>query len=116
MKCHECQMEMERFEQDSVQGWVCQNCGWSILTSKIDSQYNEQSKYNVCIQAVSAGSIDISMLKTIAQIAKVNYLTAKKILVEGNYMIRGLSESEIEKMNSSNIPFEIACVGAQKNQ
>lgn len=106
MKCQVCQMEMVKFEQDSVQGWLCQNCGWSILTSKIDNKYNEPHKYSICIQAVSADNIDISIIKTLAQIAKVNYLTSKKILSEGNYIIRNLSESEIEKIKKSKIPFK----------
>ncbi len=103
MKCQECQNEMVKFKEGYVQGWLCQNCGWNILTSDID----EPNKYNICIKDVSDDNIDVSVIKTIAQIANVNYLIAKKILTEGNYYIQNLNDTEIEKLKKANIPFEI---------
>ncbi len=106
MKCQECHNEMIKFKDDHVQGWQCENCGWNILTSNINSEY-KPNKYNICIQTLSNNDIDINIIKIFAKIAKVNYLISKKILLNGNYYIENLNEMEIEKLKQANIPFEI---------
>lgn len=104
MQCQKCKKEMVRKKDNYVQGWQCQNCGWNILTSDIDDISN---KHNICIKAISNSNIDISAVKTIAKIANVNYLIAKKILLDGDFYIQNVSENEMEKLKKTNIPYEL---------
>lgn len=35
MICEKCKADMNWFSEDSVQGWVCSNCGWNLMTTNI---------------------------------------------------------------------------------
>lgn len=78
MVCEKCKHQMVYQRKNSVQGWSCPICGWSILTTYIDEIYQDTTEYSLYIKNES--EIDREKIKFVAKIANVNFIFAKQML------------------------------------
>lgn len=78
MLCEKCGLEMKYFQDSSTQGWNCEECGWSLVTSSINAIDTDMTIYSIYIN--SMGEINNDHLKLIAKLANVSYVEAKMLL------------------------------------
>lgn len=109
MLCEICKIYLIPIKEKSVQGWICPKCGWEVLTTFIDEINQDITEYRINIK--KSDSIDIEKIKAISQIAGINFLSAKEVLMKGNFCILKAKAVEIleaiEKLQKVNIQFEI---------
>lgn len=109
MVCEKCKNQMVHQCENSVQGWSCPICGWSILTTYIDEIYQDTTEYSVFIKNETC--IDIEKIRLVSKIAGVNFIAAKQMLAKGDVCILKATAVEIKKvineLQIAQIPFEV---------
>lgn len=109
MICEKCKTDMNWFSEDSVQGWVCSNCGWNLITTNIDEIYEDITEYSVYIKNMNG--VNNEKIKSIARIAGVNFIIARKMLMESHACIsKGKApkiKDVIRELEKLNIQFEV---------
>lgn len=109
MVCENCKTSMNWFSENSVQGWRCSGCGWSVVTTDIDNIYKDMTQYSIYIKKVNNANME--QIKIIAKIAGVNYLAAKQMLMENHACILKDNapkvKDAIKKLKQRNIPFKV---------
>lgn len=76
--CEKCGNEMENHSYNDSIHIECPNCGWGWATTTYDQSLDDTTAYEIWILPGNAHSAEI--LKTIAKIAHINILQAKKLL------------------------------------
>mgnify|MGYP001139159423 CR=1 FL=1 len=93
--------------EHSTQGWVCPACGWGILTTYNPEIDVDATEYSLYIRNIS--TIDINGIRLIAEIASVNFLTAKRMLEEKEVCVLKAKAPKIkegiDKLRELNIDF-----------
>ena len=109
MICEKCNANMKWLKKDSVQGWICSKCGWNFITTNIDDIYEDTKEYSIYIK--NNCEVDIKKIKLISKLAGVNYIKAKKLLVEEKVCIfksRAIDVKNVLKMlDELNIKYEV---------
>lgn len=109
MICEKCKANMNWFSEGSVQGWMCSNCGWNLMTTNIDEIYEDTVEYSIYIKNIN--EINNEKIKSIARITGVNFIIAKKMLMESHVCILKDKASKvknvIQELEKSEIQFEI---------
>lgn len=109
MICEKCQSKMSWFTEDSVQGWKCLNCGWNLITTKIDMICGDVTEYSIYIK--KANEINKEKIKCIARTAGVNFIVARKMLMENHVCIlkdkAPKVRNVIKELEKWKIPFEV---------
>lgn len=109
MICEKCQSNMSWFTEDSVQGWMCLNCGWNLITTKIDMICEDITEYSIYINKVN--EINKEKIKCIARTAGVNFIVARKMLMENHVCIlkdkAPKVRNVIKELEKRKIPFEV---------
>lgn len=109
MICEKCKANMNWFSEGSIQGWVCSNCGWNLMTTNIDEIYEDTIEYSIYIKNMN--EINKEKIKSIARIAGVNYIIARKILMESRVCIFKDKAPKvkvvIEELDKLKIQFEV---------
>ena len=109
MVCEKCKTNMVYICKNSVQGWSCPACGWNIITTYIDKLYQDNTEYSIFIKKIN--NIDKDKIKLISQIAGVNYIVAKQIIIRGDACILKAKAVDIKvaisKLEIAGIPFEV---------
>ena len=107
--CEKCNANMNWFSEDSVQGWICHNCGWNLITTDIGEIYKDTVEYSVYIK--NGGKVNNEKIKTIARIAGVNFINAREMLIEKHACIlKGKApkvKAVIEELGKSEIEVEV---------
>ncbi len=109
MQCGQCRTQMETFREENVQGCRCPKCGWEIVTTYIDEIYLDTTEYQVnikCNQNVGAEKI-----KALSDVAGVNFIRARKILLEGGICVKKGLALEIRKalqaLDEAEVDYEV---------
>lgn len=109
MLCENCKANMIFVRENSVQGWSCPVCGWGIVTTCIDKIYQDMTEYSINIKSVAC--INKDKIKTISQIAGVNYVAARQMLKKEGTCILKAKAIDIKKaiceLENANVPYEI---------
>lgn len=80
MACEKCKANMHWFSEGSIQGWVCSNCGQSVITTNISEVYEDTTEYSVYIRNVNG--VNNEKIRLIDKTAGVNYIFARRMLME----------------------------------
>lgn len=100
---------MKWFSEDSVQGWVCSNCGWNLMTTNIDEIYEDITEYSIYIKNVN--EVNNEKIKSIARIAGVNFIVAREMLMKSQVCIlkdkAPKIKDVIEELEKLAIQFEV---------
>ncbi|AFZ26623.1 hypothetical protein Cylst_4545 [Cylindrospermum stagnale PCC 7417] len=78
--CEKCGSQMEIRQEGSTQGLFCTNCDWSIVTTYIPETQRDETLYEVSI--INGDAQNKQHIRTVAQVANVNFLAARKLLQE----------------------------------
>lgn len=109
MICEKCKANMTKVIKDSIQGWACSNCGWSMLTTYIDKIYEDDTEYSIFI--INVKNIDEDKIKLIAKICGVNFVVARQMLLKDNVCILKAKAPEVRavigQLEKYNIQFDI---------
>ena len=95
MVCEKCKTKMDYGIEGCVQGWRCPACGWSILTTYFDDIELDMTEYSLYIN--NERDISKEKIKFIAQIANVNYVTAKQMLEKEDAYILKANAPEMKE-------------------
>lgn len=79
--CEKCGTAMIPIDSNRPVGMTCPNCGWGWATSYIDPIFEDTTKYSVSLIDGNEGTKEA--IRTIAEIAGMNYLQAKRALQDG---------------------------------
>lgn len=96
MICEKCSADMHKFNKVSVQGWSCPNCGWSILTTYIGREWEDITEYSIYIRNVT--NINKDKIKLISNICGVNYIAARRLLLQDNACILRAKAPKIKEV------------------
>ena len=109
MICEKCKSKMVYACEDSVEGWLCHNCGFEILTSHIDNMAQDMKEYSVYI--MHTDNIDKDKIKLVSQIAGVNFIDARRMLLSSNSCILKAKAIEVKRvanqLRKAGIPFKV---------
>ncbi len=94
--CEKCGNLMEVRSEGSTQGLFCPNCGWSVVTTNIQEIKRDNISYEVII--TTGDYQNEHHIKAVAQVAGVNFLTARKLLeAQSSFMVyKGIATEVIE--------------------
>lgn len=110
MICEKCMQEMIWSVEGSTQGWKCPMCGWNIITTFIDEINVDETEYSLYIRRVP--EIDAEKIKSVAQIANVNFVTAKRMLEDNEICIMKAKAPKIQeaivKLQELNIDYIVS--------
>ena len=76
--CENCGGEMEFRREGSVQGLVCQQCGWSLVTTYIPAIQLDETDYEV--RACGGDYRNETHVKAVSELSSHNFLGARKLL------------------------------------
>lgn len=76
--CEKCGSPVEFRCEGSTQGLFCTKCEWSVVTTCLPEILRDTTLYEVSVTSGECGSVH--HLKTVAQLAGVNFLAARKLL------------------------------------
>jgi hypothetical protein len=83
--CPKCAGAVELRREGLTQGLFCTRCDWSVVTTNLPPILSDAASYEV---TVTAGDFkNESHLKTVAQLAGVNFLEARKLLQGGGSFV-----------------------------
>jgi hypothetical protein len=87
---------MEARREGSIQGLFCTNCDWSIVTTYIPEILLDETLYEVSI--INGDAQNKQHIKTVAQVASVNFLAARKLLQEQSPFVvfRGIATEVVK--------------------
>lgn len=86
MICEKCGNQMQYFRYESTCGWTCPQCGWGIATTYHDPIELDECVYTIIIPSQEAA---LDAIKTISSIFSINYIEAKKSLLNGSLRASG---------------------------
>lgn len=93
MICEKCGTEMEYFEEGSSCGQKCPNCGWGVVTTKLNPIFADENVY--AMRLLSENEVNGLTLKAISKVCGVNYIAAKDIIEKGCETIFSGRASEV---------------------
>jgi len=109
-KCLECGVGMEFKIIDSTQGWYCQKCDHSIITTFIEPIKLDEQDYTIYL--LCGNDKDVNQIRTISQIMNSGFLKAKSILKEKESVLCCGKATEIYKiknlLNENGIRYHIS--------
>lgn len=108
IKCEKCEHEMVKYETATCEGLRCPNCGWNIVTTKMEPIDLDETIYVVSIQEILNPTKN--EIKEVSKALNVNYLLASKFLKEGKANFDGKARDIIEKlkeMSDNGIHFSV---------
>jgi large subunit ribosomal protein L7/L12 len=76
--CEECGRELEPAREGSVQGLLCKNCGWAVITSYIPAIELDETDYEV--RARGGDYRNESHVRAVSELSGCNFLNARKLL------------------------------------
>ena len=87
---------MEIRQEGSTQELFCTNCDWSIVTTYIPEILLDETLYEVSI--IVGDPQNKQHIKTVAQVASVNFLAARKLLQEQSPFVvfRGIATEVVK--------------------
>ncbi len=86
MICEKCSNQMQYFRDQSTCGWTCPQCGWGIVTTYHDPIDLDERIYTIIIPPQEA---TLDAVKSISTIFSVNYIEARKSLMNGSLRASG---------------------------
>lgn len=88
MKCEKCGAEMNYFVKGQSQVYECPRCGWGVCTSYYSPEELDTTEYELKVLPQDA---EINKVKALSKVTALNYLECRKILQNGDYIIKGQS-------------------------
>lgn len=76
--CEKCGAQMEEHWDPPSFSVVCPECGWGWATTKLEPIDEDQTVYNISLNACSKAGADA--IKAVAKACSVNFLAAKKMI------------------------------------
>lgn len=108
--CEKCGGSVALLREGNTQGLICTNCGWSVVTTQLSEILRDPISYEV---SVTKGDYrNDQHLKTLAHLADINYLHARKLLKESCAFVvfTGKASKAIEvrdTLETAGLAFEI---------
>lgn len=109
MKCPKCGSKLISNIEGSSRILKCSNCDYNIVTSYIDEILEDETLYTIIIK--ENHNLNSNMYKIISKIKKCNYLEAKKLLENNEFiLLKGIPrdiDDIVHKLMENNINFDI---------
>ena len=109
MICKNCGAEMQYYKDGQTITWLCNNCGNGVATTMYEPIEIDNTTYN--IRLVKPFKPSLNDIKIISDIAKCNYIQAKKLIEYSPSLIFSGKAVDIkiikEKLKNNNIIFSI---------
>ncbi|MDD6276056.1 MAG: hypothetical protein PUB20_04455 [Clostridia bacterium] len=108
MKCLTCGTDMVCNIDGHCLSWKCPNCGDGIATSYFEPIELDQAEYSIIIEKVEEPVME--QIKITSQILNVNYITTRKLLIEGDAIFKGKAipvQNSAAILNRNNLKFSI---------
>ena len=86
MNCEKCGTQMQYFRDKSTCGWTCPKCGWGLVTTYQDPLDLDECVYTILIPPQDAS---LKAIKCISSMFSVNYIEARKKLLDGSLHASG---------------------------
>ncbi|WP_152412649.1 hypothetical protein [Xanthomonas phaseoli] len=83
-KCEVCGGRLDIYMDGRTQGLICNNCGWSIVTTVTPEINSDNSEYSIRCSGDFSKSEHVRM---VASIVGVNFIEARKFLKQGSFVI-----------------------------
>ncbi len=85
MKCEKCGNEMQYYEQELTCGWSCPECGWGLVTTKLNPMFEDSTTYTIFLAEGNTPNIEV--IKTLSKVCNQNYLSCKALLANPDSML-----------------------------
>lgn len=95
-KCEKCGGDIEYRQTDSVQGWFCKNCDWSIVATCVP----ELDEDTYCIYVLGVNYMDSKHISAISRACGKNYLALSRLLQQEKPKVLEGDASQILKAKS----------------
>lgn len=107
--CEKCGTEMIPVDPERPVGMKCPKCGWGWVTSYVDPIQEDESVYEISLEANNIITKD--NIKLISEVVNVNYLEAKRVIESSPCIImsgRAVSVKDaIERFKAADIKFTV---------
>lgn len=105
MTCEKCFAKMNRIRELSVQGWLCPNCGWNILTTFLDDIFTDVTEYTVDLKVDE--KIDLDKVRVVSKVSGISYALAREYLKDGKACIFHGKAVDVQKVVSDLLKCEV---------
>lgn len=109
MICENCGAEMQYYKDGHTITWLCNNCGNGVAATMYEPIEIDDKIYS--IRLVSSFNPSLNDIKIISDIAKCNYIQAKKLIEYAPSLIFSGKAVDVklvkEKLEKNNIVFNI---------
>lgn len=85
MICETCGAEMQKTVEGSTLTWACPSCGDAVARTYIEPIREDATIYSLSIKGT--GATAKNAIRTVAEIASCNYLTAKRLIEDGGVLL-----------------------------
>ena len=86
--CEKCGGEMQSYRKGNTSGMICGNCGYGWVTTYFENIEIDETIYEISL--IKDDNISTEKIKVISKVFAVNFLTARKMLADGqNKVFKG---------------------------
>jgi len=106
--CPICGGLTEKINEGRTIGTRCTQCGWSVVSTYTPPIDEDSTLYEVRVK--KSNHPDGNQIKTIASLGGINFLQARKQIIEGEFIFRGKARQILsvrERLGNVNLSFEI---------